>query len=190
MARFDAYHGTSAKNANNIRSEGFFPSVSNIEWLGNGVYFFLNGISNPEDDAECWAICNSWDNKNKVRTYDQYAVLYSTLNVDDDSILDLDDDDSDKRKFFTEFREVFFEKIRKAGKYYGNVADGFIINELIENRILPVKMVKSKMYVQLKELDRKFRIISRIPNCTICSVNDLNCISNVCIKYVRFINDA
>ncbi len=178
MAKFDAYHGTSVNAAFSIRKDGYKLSISNSEWLGNGVYFFLNGISDAKKDAECWAICASWNKDTRCRDYDTYAVLYSELNVDEDFILDLDDDNSEKRKVFCEFREKFFEKIRKANKCYGDVADGYIINEILENLIMQVKMVKSKMYVQLEELDRKFKIRSRIPNCTICSVNDLNCISN------------
>lgn len=178
MAKFDAYHGTSVSAAFSIRANGYKPSVSNSEWLGNGVYFFLNGISDAQKDAECWAICESWNKDTRSRDYDTYAVLCSELNVNDEFILDLDDDSSEKRKIFCEFRELVFEKIRNANKCYGDVADGYIINEILENHIMQVKMVKSKMYVQLKELDRRFKIKSRIPNCTICSVNDLNCISN------------
>lgn len=178
MAKFDAYHGTSVSAAFGIRDNGYKPSVSNAEWLGNGVYFFLDGISDAKKDAECWAICQSWNKDTRCRDYETYAVLYSELNVEDEFILDLDDDCSDKRKAFCEFRELFFDKIREANKHYGEFADGCIINEILENRIMQVKMVKSKMYVQLKELDRRFKIKSRIPNCTVCSVNDLNCISN------------
>ncbi len=173
MAQFEAYHGTSNDAAISIREEGFLMSKSEGEWLGDGVYFFLGGISDPKEDAEGWAICNSWDNKTKRNKYEIFAVIESILRVEDDNLIDLDN--VDDLCFFNEFRESFNEKIRRAGKNYGKYADGYVLNEMSN---VDVKVVKARKYVKLKPDDRILDIRGSAPNCTICSVRDSNCITN------------
>lgn len=171
------YHGTSKENADDILNGSFFKSESYDQWLGEGVYFFTNGISDAREDAKNWARNMSYDPKTKTKRYGVLKVLKSIVTAEENHILDLD---TDKGKiFFLAFRERFYKEIRAARKQIkGNCSDGFFI-ELIEKKNVtfkPLKIVKCMMAVKLKECDKISGTFSRIPNCTILSVRELDCI--------------
>lgn len=55
--KIDAYHGTDDNSTNSIIKNGFNPSIGNDQWIGDGTYFFIKGLSaKPELQAEKWAI--------------------------------------------------------------------------------------------------------------------------------------
>ncbi|MPM58684.1 hypothetical protein SDC9_105517 [bioreactor metagenome] len=63
---FDGHHGTSFDSAKEIISSNYELSKGNDEWLGDGVYFFVTGVSTKTSElAEKWAIAQSWDNDKK-----------------------------------------------------------------------------------------------------------------------------
>ena len=65
-----------------------------------------------------------------------------------------------------------------SGEWAGYV-DGFMINFAREEMGMPFTIVIGNEYIQLEEEDRILRIRRRTPNCTICTVKDLNAIKNV-----------
>lgn len=62
-----------------IINDGFKLSQSNEDWLGHGVYFFTDGISDPLKNAIEWS-------KNR---HGGTCVIKSKIKVDDSEILDL-----------------------------------------------------------------------------------------------------
>ena len=42
---FDGFHGTSFDSAKKILSNNYELSIGDDEWLGDGVYFFVSGVS-------------------------------------------------------------------------------------------------------------------------------------------------
>lgn len=73
------YHGTTLDCGNNIIKEGqYHLSSSKTEWLGKGVYFYVNF-----SDAFEW----------KPKSGDEKVVLHSVIRVKDDEFLDLDSDE-------------------------------------------------------------------------------------------------
>ena len=50
------YHGTNKEYSSLIVKNGFKSSQGNDEWLGHGVYFFIEGILCPKQNAREWAI--------------------------------------------------------------------------------------------------------------------------------------
>ncbi|WP_426697717.1 hypothetical protein ACP6EV_06460 [Aeromonas hydrophila] len=75
------FHGTTEKNADKILESGFQISKNNEDWLGNGVYFFIDGISNPLFSAIEWA-SNTHGKLN-------CAVIESDILIQAKDILDL-----------------------------------------------------------------------------------------------------
>ena len=172
------YHGTSKECADEILKGSFFRSKSYDQWLGEGVYFFIDGISDAREDAENWARNMSFDPKTKTKKYDVLKVLKSSIIAEENHILDLDT--AKGKIFFLTFRQRFYKEIRAAKKQIkSNCSDGFFI-ELIKKKNVtfkPLKIVKCMMAVKLKESDKVSGTFSRIPNCTILSVSELDCIN-------------
>lgn len=80
------YHATSRANENEILDNGFKFSVSkedNIQWLGNGVYFWLDDYYAVE-----WNIINAKNHK-KEYILNNYVILESILVCDRNKILDV-----------------------------------------------------------------------------------------------------
>ena len=74
----DGYHGTDSRSACRIlKDQAFRISNSNKEWLGSGIYFYLEYV-----DAAEWSM--------KQRKTDSPVVVMAHICVTDDKYLDLD----------------------------------------------------------------------------------------------------
>lgn len=164
---FFGFHGTSLNSAKEILKSNFELSKGDIEWLGNGVYFFTIGISSkPEDQAEKWAIAQSWDNVSQNYRYNNYYVLKSKIVVDDNKFLDLTHEDG------LEILECLVAKFKSKIKTLGKkleYLDGFLINLARDEGILEIDAIKGNFYIKLAN-ERIKRINLRTNNCTICTV--------------------
>lgn len=162
------YHGTSLENAKSIINKGFEPSRGDEHWLGNGVYFFIEGISKtPNINAEKWAIVESWDNRIKKLKYTNIGVVKADIQVDENKFLDLTTSDG------VEILNYLLEKHKKTLKEKSkNISflDGLILNFAKEEGILDFDVVKGNFYFKFDAESRKEDIKFRTPNCTICSV--------------------
>lgn len=68
------YHGTTSINANNIIKEGNFKiSNSDVEWLGDGIYYYFD-----INDAYEWR--------------NSEVILHSVIKIEDKEYLDIDSD--------------------------------------------------------------------------------------------------
>lgn len=84
------FHGTSFENAKNIVIQNFELSIGDGEWIGDGVYFFLNGLSSdPKEQAKKWAIAQAWDNETRDYKYKNISVIRCDIEVDSENFLDL-----------------------------------------------------------------------------------------------------
>lgn len=164
---FDGFHGTSLKSAKEILKSNFELSIGDIEWLGNGVYFFINGISSkPEEQAEKWAIAQSWDNISQNYRYNNYCVLKCKIVVEENKFLDLTHEDGLE---ILEYLVTRFEsKIKTLGKKL-DYLDGFLINLAREEGIFEIDAIKGNFYIKFAN-ERIKRINLRTNNCTICTV--------------------
>ncbi len=164
---FEGYHGTSLKSAKEILKSNFELSIGDVEWLGNGVYFFINGISSkPEEQAEKWAVAQSWDKNLQNYRYNNYCVLKSKIIIEENKFLDLTHEDGLE---ILEYLVVKFEnKIKKIGKKL-EYLDGFIINLAREEGIFEIDAIKGNFYIKFAD-ERIKRINLRTNNCTICTV--------------------
>lgn len=164
---FDGFHGTSLNSAKEILKSSFELSIGDIEWLGNGVYFFIYGISSkPDEQAEKWAIAQSWDNITQDYKYNNYCVLKSKIVVEENKFLDLTHEDGLE---ILEYLVLKFEnKIKTLSKKL-DYLDGFIINLARQEGIFEIDAIKGNFYIKFAN-ERINRINLRTNNCTICTV--------------------
>lgn len=168
----EAYHGTTHSNAAEIALEGFRASLGNAHWLGDGVYFFVDGIGyEPLRAAELWAEYRAYKNKES-----QCAVIKSMLEADDAEILDLTTYEG--IRIINYIQRQCAQRLASIGRAAGYV-DGYIINFAREKMGLNFSIVIGNEYIQLEEEDRKYGIRRRTSNCTICAVCERDKIKNV-----------
>lgn len=167
MVDLVGYHGTSISNAGEIIKNGFEISKGDEEWIGDGVYFFLNGLSTkPEDQAEKWAIAQAWDNKAKQLKYRRFSVIRSNIRTNEEFFLDLTVEDGiDILNYLV---SIFEEKISLLGKKL-TYQEGMLINLARGEKILNIDVVKGNFYIKFKQ-ERIKKVNFRTSNCTICTV--------------------
>lgn len=166
------YHGTNFDSAKKIVTSNYKISKGDDHWLGDGVYFFVEGIStNIVKLAEKWAKAQSWNNKTKTHNYNKYAAIESIIEVDEENFLDLTTEEGVKIFFY--FAEKFIEEIKKEitkGQKGLKFLDGFLINLMRgENVLPPTEVIKGNFYIKFEQ-ERKNKINFRTNNCTICAV--------------------
>jgi hypothetical protein len=168
---FSGFHGTDLSNTLSIINEGFVPSIGNDHWIGDGVYFFLEGLSRtPETQAENWAIAQSWDNLYNKRRYNNFVVFEAEISVIDELCLDLRT--ADGIEVFEYFVNKFVEHIQKTRRNL-NFVDGLIINLARNDGVLEFKVVIGNFFIKFTK-ERIERINLRTANCTICNVMESN----------------
>ena len=166
------HHGTDIDSCKAILKSNYKISEGDQHWLGEGVYFFIEGLSTDTINlAEKWAKAQSWNNRTKSREYKEYAVIESIIEVDEENFLDLTTKEGVKILFY--FAELFIEEIKKEiakGQKGLKFLDGFLINLMRgENVLPPTDVIKGNFYIKFEQ-ERKNKINFRTNNCTICAV--------------------
>ena len=161
------HHGTNFENCNKILNSNYQISKGDEHWLGDGVYFFVKGVSSKTIDlAEKWAIAASWDKANKTNKYTKYVVLESQIKVQRERFLDLTTEEGISILLY--FLDKYFGKLKELGKGL-NFYDGLLINLMRGERVFDIDVVKGNFYIKF-EKERKYRVNLRTCNCTICAV--------------------
>ena len=165
------YHGTDLANVDSILTDGYQASEGDDQWFGNGVYFFIKGLSSkPAYQAEQWAIVSAYDGKAERYRYREWGVIESTMDLEENVIFDLNKEE--QRDYLTLLYRTMFEALRKYNSHVYGLTDGMVINYAIRNGLLNVVAVLANVYIKLDVQSRKHRFNSRVPNCTICAVRD------------------
>lgn len=180
------HHGTDIDSSKEILNSNYKISKGDQHWLGDGVYFFVEGISKKTIElAEKWAEAQSWDNDSKRYKNTHYAVIESEIRVKEDDFLDLTTAEGiDVLSFL---KEKFLAKIesrrRRKKKDLNQPYDGELINLARGEGIIHLEVVKGNFYIKFK--DERIRNINfRTNNCTICTVYnpEKNIISKKLVK--------
>ena len=176
---FEVFHGTSLDAYASISQDNFKLSegVEHEAWLGDGVYFFTNGVPpKPEILAKKWAIAEAWDKSRKCYKYTEYCIIKALVTVDKSLFLDLSSHDG--LVVFNYLREKYIEKLREEHKKLknGEFKDGHIINLAVKESFIKVKVVKGNFYIKFAE-ERIHNAQFRTPNCTIVAVRNVDCIN-------------
>lgn len=158
------HHGTYEKNVDSIIANGFRESEDHNEWFGDGVYFFVPGLNEPIASAKQYAE----DTRQRDKSEDATSVMEATINVNNDSFLDLTQYDG--LQLFNTYRDEVLAKIELIGK---KPSSTFEDHDLIKNmrKELGIEFVKGNVYIRFG-IQRMARLQSRIPNVTIFVVNN------------------
>lgn len=171
VIKLKGYHGTSINSAQHIIKSNYEKSIGDKEWLGDGVYFFIKGLSSkPNEQAKEWAISQSWNNTKGNYTYKEYCVIKSEIEVPEENFLDLTKEDGiEVLSYLYDNFEDKISSLKKSLKFI----DGLLINLARNERILPIDAVKGNFYIKFAQ-QRIKRINLRTSNCTISTVFEPN----------------
>ena len=171
MLEIIGYHGTSIDSAIKIIKSNYKQFCGDKEWLGDGVYFFINGISSkPDEQAIEWAIAEAWDNEKKEYVYKRYCVIKTEIKVKEENLLDLTKEEGVE---ILNYLIDSYENVIKRGKRTIKYAEGLIINLARREGILPIDVVKGNFYIKFTK-ERIKNINLRTHNCSICAVFEPN----------------
>lgn len=172
MIRIEGFHGTDSANKEKILDENFSSSIGDKEWLGDGAYFFCNGITTQQAErlASKWAIAHAYDKSTKSYKYNEFVVIKAIISVEESNLLDLTNFDG--LELFNYMRNKYIRKIEEGGvrlKGFYDFKDGHLINDAREKLNLPIYVVKGNFYIKFA-VERKLNINFRVPNSTIIAV--------------------
>lgn len=176
---FDGWHGTDENNVEEILRTNFQESPGDDQWLGEGVYFFTEGIGNPSEHAENWAKSEA-----RKKEISRFGVLKGDVAVNDDAVLDLRANEG--LELFNTHRRYILSQIRSTRKKFRVRNESYCDGKVIEHmkQVANFQVVIANMYVRFLR-DRIEKIPSRIPNCTfLCVSNPSENINQGTIKVV------
>lgn len=134
------------------------------EWLGYGVYFFIDGISSALTSAEEWAKAEAWDNAGKKFTYRHFAVV--SVRVFGEEVLDLRNE-KDLRLFNEARLELYAKHDALFDPNEREQHDRILMNLLLN--LMEFEIVICNLFIKSSYL-RRMRLGSRIPNATVLCV--------------------
>jgi hypothetical protein len=170
----EAYHGTSLESAKEIEANSYNESNKDDEWLGRGIYFFVDGISDPLANASDWAIAQSYDKTSKKNKYEKYAVLRSNVEVEENRLIDLTSQDGLKKfndikvklldRIFKDFSSA---QLRKSPGEQNCAMFNYIASTLRTHA------VKHNLYIKNKQ-ERNLYLKLNVPNTTVLCIRREN----------------
>lgn len=179
IINFEAYHGTSKKaSISIIESRKYIASNNDNEWLGSGVYFFIDYRSDKSiENSMKWAV--------NFKRFGYYAVLKNNIKVHQDKVVNLNDPEwQDIFQSYRDEKQKDYERRGITCTMKVKQFDCLTINDMCEE--LGIDVVCQQRYIELGERrkDRNF-ISSNIPNCRIMSVRNPEVIEKESICVVK-----
>jgi len=165
LISFLVYHGTDSSLFKSIKSNNFTTSKGDDHWLGEGIYFFTDGIStSAKKNAENWAIAAAWNKTSKKHNYARFCIISAEIRCSEADFWDLSTENGLKE--FNYAREEILKKI--SSKY--NLASNEVYRDSDLIDVVCKKMnymvLKSNFYIKFKK-ERLENIKSRIPNTSV-----------------------
>lgn len=160
-----AYHGTLASRVDSIRSSGIYPSDNPDDWLGEGTYFFVDGLDDPWTSASQWARCKGWDKAHQEFSERSVAVIEVMISADESTTFDLRDHASMKE--FHRARRKWLKSLVPRGSTHrtrpeATTFDTDFVDLFKQQKGIAVLL--GDFHIQFSLRERHFRLESRIPN--------------------------
>lgn len=186
----NGFHGTNFDNVESIINNGFVMNTSSKDWLGIGIYFFVDGLGDvPQEHAAEWAKAVAWDKIKKRHTYERYAVIRASIDCSDNEIV-LDMTTKEDTDFFNEIRKKYLRqetnrnRIRKSNpkptdkekrKQWRPTNLDITLLKILRRRY-GYKICIANMFIKISSEERRngSNTTQSFPNCTICAVYDMS----------------
>ena len=173
MVTFRGFHGTLASRVDSIRASGIYPSDNPDDWLGEGTYFFIDGLDDPIASASRWARCKAWDKVDQEFDEVQIAVFEVAITLAESNVFDLREP-ANAKQFHRERRQWLKAQVPRRStrqprpvetKFDTDILDAFKLDRGIDALI-------GDFHIQFSLRERHFRLDSRIPNVAVmCLTN-------------------
>lgn len=168
--KIKGYHGTYPENIAGIQTDNFMESTNHNVWLGDGVYFFIDGIGvkSPIEYAQQFAIDQCFNKDTRKFDKSHYVVIEASIKINDNKYLDLTSVLGNQ--LFNKFRYMVMDTISKGGKV---VVGGYNDTDVLKlmRQKLEIEFVKCNVYIKFA-VQRRLRFESKIPNVTVLVVNN------------------
>jgi hypothetical protein len=159
ILNFDGWHGTSEKNGNSILASNFMPSEGSHHWLGEGVYFFTQGIGNPLEHAKNWV-----ESEAHKTGFKAFSIIKARTLIKEEALLDLRQEAG--IELFLEHKRFVLARMRQKGKTFKSKDDNYTDGKVFDNikNKANIEVIISPMHIRFGQ-DRIEKIHSMIPNC-------------------------
>lgn len=149
------HHGCGKESVEGILKDNFRCSEGEDYWLGNGAYFFGEGISDPVEDARRWACLASKKKGVHQRLYKEWAVIKAMIVAR--KPLNLNTDEGKRR--INQTREAVRKRIHR--EPLNGFEDLHVVRFLIKT--IKFDVVIQDFWVRFEE-ELEHNIRSRSPN--------------------------
>lgn len=173
LLKFTAYHGTTVDKAKRIVEFGYEVNPGAEDWLGSGVYFFVEGFACPKFNAKEWALYKGGEMKS--------CVVVSEIEVLHERVLDLRSSkglriyNETKARVLSEgFGELQVRRDLSIKKRRDIRLDDAIVTRKVISS-LGVSVLFHNLYIKNK-IHRELELESSYPNSTVCCVADVGLI--------------
>ncbi|MBV7264436.1 hypothetical protein KCG43_20700 [Photobacterium sp. WH24] len=176
---FVGYHGTDSNCVASIQEQGFALSKNPDDWLGCGVYFFAEGISEPIPNAIEWAKNQAYDSRTGSNKYESYTVLEAAVT----GVRVLNTTTNEGLKVYNVLRDALLEKHNKYFTKNRRFKDDDRIMWDLVALNMSLDVVIHNLYIKNK-MQRVKKICSNVPNTTVMCVKNSSLIDRNSVKEV------
>ncbi len=170
---FRGFHGTLASKVGSIRASGIYPSDNPDDWLGEGCYFFIEGLDDPRLCAAQWARSKAWDKHDQEFDESEVAVVEAAITVDEARVFDLREP-SNAQQFHRVRRRWLRSLVPPRSTHLPRPEEDRFDTDLLDQfkQEQEIAVLIGEFHIQFSLRERHFRLDSRIPNAAVL------CLSN------------
>lgn len=170
---YRGFHGTLASRVDSIRTSGIYPSDNPDDWLGEGTYFFIEGLDDPRTSAAQWARCKAWDKHDQEFDESTVAVIEAAITVEASAVFDLREP-SNAQHFHRVRRRWLKSLVPRRSTHLPRPEKDRFDTDLLDHfkQENEIAALIGDFHIQFSLRERHFRLDSRIPNVTVL------CLSN------------
>lgn len=170
---YRGFHGTLASRVDSIRTSGIYPSDNPDDWLGEGTYFFIEGLDDPRTSAAQWARCKAWDKHDQEFDESTVAVIEAAITIEASAVFDLREP-SNAQHFHRVRRRWLKSLVPRRSTHLPRPEKDRFDTDLLDQfkQENGIAALIGDFHIQFSLRERHFRLDSRIPNVTVL------CLSN------------
>ena len=170
---YHGFHGTLASLVEPIKTSGIQPSDNPDDWLGEGTYFFIDGLDDPMSSATRWARCKAWDKERQEFMEAAVAVVEVVITVDEKGVFDLREP-ANARCFHRLRQDWLASQMPHEWTHLPRPAKDRFDSDLFDRFKIErsIAALIGSFHILFSLRERHFRLDSRIPNVAILCLTD------------------